>query len=153
MSYCRNNGEDSEVYVIGTGAALECCGCRLYKYSFQTRLYNTMIKHLKYHRKIGDKVPIRAFKRLEEEQKTNDIYDAKEKRKLIKNIRKTKNELLEQKLYKGMEYHRKEMMRTALELFEDIYGRKPFNLELAGLAESASIKLDLEFNQLLGSKF
>ena len=29
MSYCRNNGDDSEVYMYGSSEALECCGCRL----------------------------------------------------------------------------------------------------------------------------
>lgn len=148
MSYCRNNGEDSDVYIIGNDAALECCGCSLYKYSFQSRKYSVILAHLEKHRKAGEKVPARAFTRLKKERdETKDAYVATNKRNLQKNIPKSRNELLEQKLYREMEYHRKELATTALEVFEDIYGRKPNSLELSGLAKTADIEMDLIFSR------
>lgn len=79
MSYCRNNGQDSDVYVIGTRdpqekqSILQCfCGERgengnyLRPFpSFTTR--SGMIAHLREHQERGDKVPDRAFQRLEQE--------------------------------------------------------------------------------------
>lgn len=110
-----------------------------------------MVAHLEHHRKLGDKVPARAFTRLKEEQKEkHNLYPATNHRKLTKNIRRSKNELLEQKLYKEMQYHRKQMVQTAIEVFEDIYRRKPNALELPGLADAADIKTDLMLNQFNG---
>ena len=78
MSYCRKNGVDSDVYVIGTKLGWEClaypnpengpsvigvpmrvCGFSL------TR--EGMLKHLLNHRAEGDKVPQSALDRLREE--------------------------------------------------------------------------------------
>ena len=74
MSYCRNNGEDSDVYVVATKMAEMdvpgwwCCGCKMEKSNqnfFFTR--EETIKHLLRHREKGDKVPERAFERLRKE--------------------------------------------------------------------------------------
>jgi hypothetical protein len=80
MSYCRNNGQDSDVYVIGTrnpgesrnflqcfcGTRCDSCGQYTQPFpSFTTR--SGMIAHLREHRVKGDKVPDRAFERLEKE--------------------------------------------------------------------------------------
>lgn len=70
MSYCRKNGEDSDVYLfLHVGGWLECCGCNLDPehphYIAFSRI--EMIKHLGEHRKQGDKVPERAFDRLRRE--------------------------------------------------------------------------------------
>jgi hypothetical protein len=60
MSYCRNNGKDSDVYVIGTRDGLECfCEDHLVLISRAG-----MIAHLRDHQRQGDKVPERAFERL-----------------------------------------------------------------------------------------
>ena len=86
MSYCRKNGEDSDVYVILTreGDGLlrfgwECLGCQLapveesiipgVKIPGCTFLLTRqdMIAHLEEHRASGDKVPERAFERLRRE--------------------------------------------------------------------------------------
>lgn len=67
MSYCRNNGEDSDVYVIMTRDSsaqqniLECF-CDLPRHIYGTR--TEMIAHLREHQQRGDKVPDRAFERL-----------------------------------------------------------------------------------------
>lgn len=62
MSYCRNNGRDSDVYVIASGGGLECfCD------PFFCLEPATMITHLERHRERGDKVPDYAFERLHEE--------------------------------------------------------------------------------------
>lgn len=69
MSYCRNNGEDSDVYVIRTNGGLQCCGCRLYG-GVKFPMFDTqveMIKHLVEHLAVHDKVPMRAIERLERE--------------------------------------------------------------------------------------
>jgi hypothetical protein len=111
-----------------------------------------MIKHLEYHQKIGDKVPARALDQLRAEQKTRgDLYQVTNKRKFY-NIRKTKNELLERKLWRALEPHRKKLTATTLAVFEKIYGRKPHQLELDGLAKTVSIELDLFFTDLGGKK-
>lgn len=72
MSYCRNNGKDSDVYVIcGMDETThksywECVGCHLteenYGKVFRTRL--KMLAHLDHHRSLGDKVPTRTTTRL-----------------------------------------------------------------------------------------
>jgi hypothetical protein len=77
VSYCRNNGTDSDVYVIGTRDPdtrknfLQClCGTRdpvtgMYDAPFPAFTTRTgMIGHLLDHRRRGDKVPARAFERL-----------------------------------------------------------------------------------------
>lgn len=77
MSYCRNNGLDSDVYVIGTRneeqSVLQCfCGSRdaegFYEQPFPTfTLRSGMIAHLREHQEKGDKVPDYTFERLERE--------------------------------------------------------------------------------------
>jgi hypothetical protein len=71
VSYCRNNGQDSDVYVIEhvgnakTGPFLYCyCGDGAGSQYF-TR--SGMIDHLLEHRRRGDKVPDRALDRLASE--------------------------------------------------------------------------------------
>ncbi|KKM64791.1 hypothetical protein LCGC14_1497850 [marine sediment metagenome] len=85
MSYCRNNGKDSDVYLIATGNVntnengWECCGCprvpredsvfegiTIPGSPFFTTLQET-IAHLEEHRRLGDKVPESAFERLRRE--------------------------------------------------------------------------------------
>lgn len=66
MSYCRNNGIDSDVYVIGNAAGYECC-CSPRGIPYKYHHYESsieMIRHLREHRKRGDKVPERAITRL-----------------------------------------------------------------------------------------
>lgn len=74
MSYCRNNGHDSDVYVISNinekGVAswecVECCMESLRK----GRAYSSrkeMLTHLLEHIRLGDKVPERALRRLRQE--------------------------------------------------------------------------------------
>ena len=77
MSYCRNNGTDSDVYVIGTGGedgdVLQCfCGSRdqegFYEQAFPVFATRSgMIAHLREHQEKGDRVPGYAFERLERE--------------------------------------------------------------------------------------
>lgn len=70
MSYCRI-GEDSDVYVYGSEKHLNCM-CYIF---FITGSYSEMIIHLKEHLNHGDKVPSRAFNRLEHERESKgDIY-------------------------------------------------------------------------------
>jgi hypothetical protein len=76
VSYCRNNGTDSDVYVIltrnpETGRNVLRCFCGtvdlqgLYEAPFPEFTTRTgMIRHLLEHRRNGDKVPARAFERL-----------------------------------------------------------------------------------------
>jgi hypothetical protein len=146
MSYCRQ-GTDSDVYVLGTSYALQCCGCRLYRYSFDTRYFSRMLKHLATHRKVGHKVPTRAITRLRDEQRTfGNVYAKKDRNHTItKNVRKTKYELQEIELWKTMEVHRKRMALTAVKTFQSIFGRKPERLEMEGLAKTMDISLDLYF--------
>jgi hypothetical protein len=109
-----------------------------------------MISHLQEHREQGHMVPARVFARLEKEKTENkDKFQVDgAKPKPIKNVRKTDNELKEEKFYREMDYHRKEMAKTALEIFKDIYGRDPHNLEIEGVAKAADITLDLHFRKL-----
>lgn len=77
MSYCRNNGVDSDVYVINSGKKWECLGCpraprvnhQMFNVkgwvSFETR--QGILDHLLEHRRLGDKVPNRALERLRRE--------------------------------------------------------------------------------------
>ena len=72
MSYCRNNGKDSDVYIVATCSPDDscipgwwCCGCKNIEDFFLTR--EKMIEHLLQHRKDGDKVPESALERLRRE--------------------------------------------------------------------------------------
>ena len=71
MSYARNNGVDSNVYVIGS----KCGGFRCYHSlegkmasvvdSFETR--TKLWDHLLDHLEVGDMVPVRTWTRLSNE--------------------------------------------------------------------------------------
>ena len=71
MSYCRANGIESDVYVVGTESPETgrpgwwCCGCDFEDNFFETR--EGMVEHLHQHRKEGDKVPERTFERFARE--------------------------------------------------------------------------------------
>jgi hypothetical protein len=70
MSYCRNNGKDSDVYVVASFSDTEkkeiwACYCNLSPFIAYSR--QGMITHLKEHELKGDKVPQRAFDRLRRE--------------------------------------------------------------------------------------
>lgn len=73
MSYCRNNGTDSDVYVIGTARDTkpwwECVACSLSRdrWGYLAKNRVEMLLHLDKHRIAGDKVPARAIERLERE--------------------------------------------------------------------------------------
>ena len=75
MSYCRNNGVDSDVYVIAasnpeTGRdCWECVGCTLTeeRYGKTVHTRTKMLTHLAHHRSLGHKVPISALERLRRE--------------------------------------------------------------------------------------
>lgn len=63
MSYCRMS-DDSDVYIIGYGDGVECCGCTMDpKRSFYGS-NSEMIAHLREHKRTGDKVPKHAIERL-----------------------------------------------------------------------------------------
>lgn len=65
MSYCRNNGDDSDVYVIPTERGLVC-----YTHNEPFECGHdpaAMIAHLEQHRADGYKVPEYAFERLRAE--------------------------------------------------------------------------------------
>lgn len=76
MSYARK-GEDSDVYVVGTGYGIECVNCFLKpRYKFGTGMCDMhlstvcqtpdhMLTHLAKHRSRGHKVPESAMKRLQ----------------------------------------------------------------------------------------
>lgn len=80
MSYCRNNGTDSDVYVIKTIMnQLECIGCSMMPIDdeehgqfFQTDSYSEMVRHLNQHSDLGDRVPKRAIERLHREEINGD---------------------------------------------------------------------------------
>ena len=143
MSYCRKNGEDSGVYVFGSSTALECCGCSLFKNSAVFRSYSRMIAHLNEHVKNGDKVPAQAFARLRQEKDQHKDRYEYGKGRLPKNVRKTKNEVLEAQLWRETNNLRKHVSSELLKIFRAVYGRKPVNLEIAGLAKLADVQLDL----------
>jgi hypothetical protein len=75
MSYARK-GEDSDVYVVGTGYGIECVNCFLKpRYKIKTKPIDLhlstvcqtpdhMLAHLIKHKSKGHKVPERAIKRL-----------------------------------------------------------------------------------------
>lgn len=76
MSYCRNNGVDSDVYVVKlVDTSFECCGCSLsegkWGATFGTR--EGMLIHLTAHRRAGDKVPRHAVDRLKRELKEAQV--------------------------------------------------------------------------------
>jgi len=75
MSYCRSNGDDSDVYLVMTGHGLLCFGAGwrleethpVHKDSLTITSRTEMIRHLGAHQAAGHKVPDRAFDRLSEE--------------------------------------------------------------------------------------
>lgn len=73
MSYCRGNGIDSDLYIIGTLRSdiniLECLCCDLMKdkHSFFATTRSEMILHMFQHQRAGHKVLERAIRRLLEE--------------------------------------------------------------------------------------
>ncbi len=79
MSYCRKNGTDSDVYVIGAvvgdAPTCECVACNLShnKWGYIALNRKEMLLHLDKHRVAGDKVPTRAIERLEREIQEQDV--------------------------------------------------------------------------------
>jgi hypothetical protein len=72
MPYCRNNGVDSDVYVVKlVDTSFECCGCSLSEGKWGTTVLTRegTIIHLTAHRRAGDKVPKHAMDRLKREIK------------------------------------------------------------------------------------
>ena len=75
MSYARNNGVDSDVYVyLHCDGFLECCGCSILKRSVHFTKTRDILKHLKVHTAMGHKVPERAFTGLLSAAKQNDAW-------------------------------------------------------------------------------
>jgi hypothetical protein len=89
MAYARSNSgkapfgkkrDRSDVYVIGSGIALECMSCRLkpegdWYGTFYTVSRSEMVKHLQQHRQVGQKVPWYATRRLKRDiRKIGDEY-------------------------------------------------------------------------------
>jgi len=84
MSYCRNNGTDSDVYLIMSDC-YQCdydgdadhtiLNCMCEGESFYTHARSEMIRHLLFHQNKGLMVPLRAYERLinEWETKGNDV--------------------------------------------------------------------------------
>jgi hypothetical protein len=70
MSYCRRSS-DSDVYVYSSVDELVCFGCRLAdpSHHFTTVKRSGMVAHLRDHESRGDKVPGKAFNRLEDEMR------------------------------------------------------------------------------------
>lgn len=68
MSYARNDGTDSDVYVILMGVGLVC----FCKDHFVTGDPRAMIDHLRWHQAQGDKVPDRTFERLKRDLENNE---------------------------------------------------------------------------------
>ena len=66
MSYCRYNGDDSTVYMIKTSDNYHCF-CKLVFHN--TPSLKIMFFHLILHVLLGDKVPLRTFKRILRELK------------------------------------------------------------------------------------
>ncbi len=75
MSYCRNNGKDSDVYVLASRDPkrqkdiMWCCGCEMSRDGDKLKgtvcdSKKEMVQHLREHRRQGDMVPERAFERL-----------------------------------------------------------------------------------------
>lgn len=65
ISYCRHNGNDSDVYVYPNIYGGIVCVCTSQGEVFDKR--SLLIEHLKSHLDSGDKVPERVFNRLEKE--------------------------------------------------------------------------------------
>ena len=68
MSYVRRS-ESSDVYLFHhVNGYITCCGCTIL-HSEWPKFYkrSRAIRHLNYHIKLGDKVPQKAFDRLQEE--------------------------------------------------------------------------------------
>ncbi len=65
MSYCRNNGVDSDVYVIAHIAGGWTCYCSPIHH---TDSINKMLRHLNAHARRGDHVPDSAILRLKRER-------------------------------------------------------------------------------------
>lgn len=82
MSYARNNGEDSDVYVIRSDVlrdhmgemVLTCIECSIEGNGewFVCQTPHVMKLHLSLHVHNGDKVPERTFERLERERWTGE---------------------------------------------------------------------------------
>jgi hypothetical protein len=68
MSYARNNGTDSDVYVIQSDKGFEC----FCKDHFICETEEEMIVHLIQHLRNGEKVPNRTFERFIREIKENN---------------------------------------------------------------------------------
>lgn len=66
MSYCRNDGVDSDVYVIRHVNGMLVCYCCLPDNEHERP--EEMITHLLNHRSLGHKVPDRALDRLNAER-------------------------------------------------------------------------------------
>ena len=150
MSYCRNNGTDSDVYVIGSFGTLECCGCYLYKNSARFNTYSALLKHLDEHKRRGDKVPDYAIKNLKKDQAQGNIYAGADKKLKLKNVRVSKEKILEHKLYTALKPTRKFLLKKVLTTFNSIYGRMPTKLEVKGLAYTVNIELDLMLDIVCG---
>lgn len=71
MAYCRNDGVESDLYVMQTFAekdgesALICMGCPLKHNQLMNR--KEMLSHFEKHEKVGHRIPEYAWKRLLEE--------------------------------------------------------------------------------------
>lgn len=74
MSYCRNDGENSNVFLYQDNSLDRICmGCLLLGDAGPSVLLHTAeqaIDHLKLHREAGHKVPEGAFVTLRKERKT-----------------------------------------------------------------------------------
>lgn len=95
MSYARNNGVDSDVYVYSHYAGfIECCGCSLTEADewedvgfFKAESAFEALKHLEQHVSMGDRVPESAFVRIREEHKDlmAKIVDTEEHKTFVRN--------------------------------------------------------------------
>lgn len=75
MSYCRFT-DDSDVYMYPTHGVVECCLCALNDgHTLVLQTTQQAIEHLREHAADGDKVPQRAFERLETEAKLLPEYE------------------------------------------------------------------------------
>lgn len=87
MSYCRATSKDSDVYVVETHDGWECVGCSRapreesvlgsdlkIKGSCFCTTRREMVEHLLGHRLLGNKVPLRALVRLEQEILQTSIW-------------------------------------------------------------------------------
>ena len=148
MSYCRANGQTSDVYVIGTRSGLECCGCPLYQSGYRAKRYSQMLRHLAEHKRRLDKVPQYAIERLEKEQKENNDKYPNAPSGPIHNVRMTRAGRLHVKLVREVRGLSKRVARELFNSFVKVYRRKPETIEISGLADLADAKLDLHFTAL-----